>query len=145
MAYTASVYQKPDRFLIQADKETVDGWRLADTERPVLFFPRTVTAQEIGSALINLMQTSRVGGTRPSDWKTLEIAYLKALGMKSIRELHKECKLCSVSLEEGEFTFYSTKNLKTGFNNIAGTAISVKEINADKVGTALFEALNASQ
>jgi hypothetical protein len=142
--YTASVYQKPDCFLLQAHKQTVDGWRLADIERPVITFPITVAAVEIGSALINLIQTSRIGGTRPLDWKVMEKAQLQSLGMKSVKELHKDCKLCSVALNGNTFKFYSTQNQKTAFANIKDVVIIVEEAIPQKIGEAIFACLSKS-
>jgi hypothetical protein len=134
----ASIFQKPTEFIIQADAPSGRAW-LAST--PILTVPSTISAEALGEALLKVLEQEQSEKEWPTDWKEGDKEHLRQLGMKSYKELFKNCNFCSVEFNGDTFSLNPSKNEKTGFTFFANSTLIIRNNNSTVIGEAILQTL----
>jgi hypothetical protein len=141
MKKAASIYQRPTGYILQADAPMGRAWLAAE---PILHLPITASAEELGSALIAVIQPEQMQVTPPPDWKEFNKLNLRRLGMKTTKQLHTDCKFCHLTVEEEVVRIEPSANQKTSFAFFAKQTVILESTQAVALGHAILQALAQS-
>lgn len=142
MRQAASIYQKPTGFILQAQAPVGRAWLAAE---PVLHLPITASAEELGKALLTVIRSEQAQAPWPADWQEFGKQNLRRLGLKTLRQLHSDCKYCHVTLEDGNAQIVPSANEKTSFAHLAEQTLVVEDVRPAAMGTAVLRALALSR
>ena len=117
------------------------AWLAAE---PVLHVPITASAEELGQALLAVLQQEQTQANPPTDWKEFGKLNLRRLGMKTVKQLHTACKYCFVTVEGETVSIEPSANEKTGFAFFANQTIIVESTQLAVIGNAVLQALSQS-
>lgn len=141
MKKAASIFQNPSGFILQADAPMGRAWLAAE---PVLHLPVTASAEELGHALLAVIQPEQRQASPPPDWKEFNKLNLRRLGMKTTKQLHTDCRFCHLTVDGESVRIEPSANQKTGFAFFANRTLILEGVQAARLGSAILQALAQS-
>lgn len=104
----ASIYQLPDRILVNPSCLTEAGFLLA--AEPYVVFSLEASNEAIGRAVLDALSSSEKVLPTPTDWKAYSAIRHKAAGVKSEITFQLKAKLVSVEASADGISFEPTHN-----------------------------------
>jgi hypothetical protein len=132
---------KTDCLLLNSDSQTIAGVWLDSA--PYIRIEKDATPELIIEKLFEVLNSSRIGIPHPTDWSGITKAYVHSMGYKSLKQLYKDAKNCSICCENGNLEFLPTVNDGRGFAHKPGLIITIKSSEPiPKIYAALMEAID---
>ena len=146
----ASVYVFEEKIVLTSNSQLKMGMWF--THEPYIKLPKYCSDTEIATSLNAVLEASKQGIDNTNNTKDANKAFLKGLGVKSLKELHERANAFSVFSSEDSFVFEPAKNLgsKKGFAPILSAVVKINQnstanIIADTFNLALQVASNANK
>jgi hypothetical protein len=140
----ASSYLKNGKIYIHPSSKTTAGvWILSE---PVIVLDCKESSKNLGSAVIDALNSSKEQMPHPTTWKSIFDPILKLSGSKSWNNFVKSTRCVEIELDENIICFIPTLNQgeKEGFSQLSSKKISVNSLSVtyDKMGECLLEVFN---
>ena len=104
----ASIYKLPSQFIVCPVSTTTLG--IGITSEPFIVLPTPVSADELGKAINQALDSSHDGVAHPLCWKGLAAPRLAAAGVKSEATFQKQASLVSLIANGKTATFTPHRN-----------------------------------
>lgn len=126
MIKSASIYKKPNKYIIHANSHTTAGVGIAS--EPFIILPKDASQEEIAQSLLTALSNSKEGVKHPTDWKKQQSSFLSNIQEKSLKSLHLNTILCDIVLKGNELTLYpmSNKGPNSGFEVILNSEVKIE-------------------
>jgi len=140
---TAGLYDLPNGILIHAYAPTNTGFMLA--VEPSVLLPRDAPVEQVGAELIRVMKQKQPIRAAPnrSDFMDIGDPVLRAVGMRSWREVQRNSQACVVEAGNGGFRFILRGGLRGArpFEHLNDRVLQVQSSAPGVVGEAARTAL----
>lgn len=137
----ASAYCRKNKILVHSDSLTKDGFTIAS--KPYFILPIKTSDEELGKAIIEALLNSKYNVPTPdsSDFNKIRQDRLKAIGVKTEKELMEEAKYLAISSIKDKINILPTQNSgKDGFVHLNDLIININvDSDYETIGEKIIE------
>lgn len=138
-------FKGTNEFLLHSTSTMKEGGGI-NTE-PYIKLEASVSNDDLFKNLMKVLDSSKMGVSRPKDFDKSLKEYLNAVGLKDHEDLYKNSVCVTVVNRDGKISFFPSRNegMKGGFAILAKDKIEVSEkSNSTEVTNALLDAFEKS-
>lgn len=136
----ATAYRRPEGYYVHSNSQTTCGVWVA-TE-PFIKIPVDAPIDQLGKAIEEALERSKIGMAHPSDWSAIEYPLPELAGVKTWAAFMKHAKCANIKDVDNHIEFIPNKNLgpEKGFEQIEEETIAVPIVVNRQVGPTLLDA-----